>query len=150
MSHSDDLRAEISRARSGLRQAVEYVGSNWERARAPRPHEDEVWSPRQAAEHALQSDLRLAIGVARALQQPRAEICAGDSHDAGGMWLPDVETALRALDGVALLTNTVYASVNDDDLARLATLESTIGGVMTFAAWHLLDHARQVAGVEQG
>jgi hypothetical protein len=90
VSRVDELRDEIARARSGLRQAIEFAAFSWDRARAPRPDEDVVWSPRQVAEHIIAGEVGSAATITQAL--------GGALERLGPLELPDAEAALRALD----------------------------------------------------
>ncbi len=143
MSRVDNLRSEIARGRSAVRQAIEFAAPTWERPRALRPGETEVWSPRQAAEHVIAGETGTAATIARAF--------GGSLARPGPLELPDAgAAALRARDHSAALADGVLAAMTDDDLGRTAESWGNVEGVMKFTAWHLLNHARQIAGVDQG
>lgn len=142
MSDVDDLRAEIARGRSAVRQAIEFAAPTWERSRAARSGEDEVWSPRQTAEHVIAAETGTAAAIARAL--------GGSLVRPNLLQLPDADAALRALEHAAAVADDVLAAVTDDDLGAPADAWGDVAGAMKFTAWHLLNHARQIAGVDQG
>jgi len=142
VSRVDELRSEIARGHSGLREAIELAASNWERSRAPRPDEDEVWSPRQAAEHVIAGEIGAAGIIAQAL--------GGLLRRPDPPSFPDAECACAALNHAAAVTDSVLSTVIDEDLDRATEVWGNVEGVMKFVVWHLRDHARQIAGVEQG
>ena len=141
MPRTDELRQDIARARGGLREAIELAAAGWEQARAPLPGEDEVWSPRQTAEHTIAAEAGFASAIARALERSVARPQPAE--------LPDLEAALRALDVATDFADAVLESVTDDDLALDSEVAGSVEGVMKLAAWHLRNHARQILGIEQ-
>ncbi|MDA0364641.1 MAG: DinB family protein [Chloroflexi bacterium] len=127
------------RAREGLRQALELVARGWERTPVPRSADDEPWSPRQASEHAIATEFAFMGMIARAIEippPPRIQPL-----------LADPDAALRALAAAAEEAERVLGAVSDDQLEIEVEFAASVAGLMRFAAGHLREHARQVAGI---
>ena len=136
----DELRAAIERGHSGLRQAIEAAAPGWDRTRRPRPGEDEVWSPRTTAEHAIGADVAFAATLARAIgaEPPQRPELALETPDA----------ALSALAEAAELVDVVLEAVEPRHLGIETRFADNVEGVLRLAAGHLREHARQIAGIQ--
>ncbi|MGE0230081.1 MAG: hypothetical protein AB7U23_16395 [Dehalococcoidia bacterium] len=141
MSDVDDLRAEIARGHSAVRQAIEFAAPTWERPRAARSGEDEVWSPRRTAEHVIAVETSTWAAIARAL--------GGSLVRPEPLQLPDADAALPTLQHATAVADDVPEAVTDDNLGAPADAWGEVAGAMKFTAWHLLTHARQITGVDQ-
>lgn len=140
MASLDELRAAIERGRSGLRQAIEAAAPGWERERRPRPDEDEVWSPRTTAEHAIGAEVAFAATVARAIgtEPPQRPKLVLETPDA----------ALSALSEAEQLAGPVLDALEPTHLDLETSFADNVEGVLRVAAGHLREHARQIAGIQ--
>lgn len=148
MPSIDKLRLRIGANRQQLRDALVAAGSKWESA------DDEGWTPRIAAEHCIDRDFSLA-GIAAAAQrgEPPAPEHATESdvNPATKLPLATAAQAIAALERSGAASDAAFGPLSDADLSMEAELNvgdalpNTIEGVMTLAAWHLNDHAQQIA-----
>lgn len=136
----DELRSAITRGHSGLREAIDLAAPAWERARRPRPGEDEVWSPRTAAEHVIGADVGFAARVAGAIGVEPPERPALD--------LATPDAALSALAEAARAVDAVLEAVEPRHLDIETGFAGDVEGVLRLAAGHLREHARQIAGIQ--
>ncbi len=140
MASLDELRTAVAQGRSALRQAVEVATEGWEQTRSPRPGEDEAWSPRETAEHAIGAEVAFAGAVAEAIgseRPPRTPLV-----------LETPEAALSAIDEAALLADPVFEALEPRHLEMETRFADNVEGVLRLAAGHLREHAQQIAGVE--
>ena len=135
-----ELRTEIERGRSALRQAIEAAAPGWEQERAPHPGEEEAWTPRATAEHAVGAEIGFAATVAEAIgvPPPPREVYLFDTPD----------EALAAVPAAAAAADAVFAAVAEEQLSIETGFGDHVQGVLKIAAWHLRAHARQVMGLE--
>lgn len=135
------LVERLRRARHGLREAIELAAGGWERARRPRAGEDEVWTPRQVAEHAIGADVGYAAIIARTIGVAAPERVTPV--------LPSAAAALGACEQAGTLADAVLDALKGEQLILETELGVEVGDVLRAAASHLREHARQLAGVEQ-
>ena len=137
MASADELRNEITANRAALKDAISAASGRWETG------DDDNWSPRKIAEHAIGSEAAFAGMVAGVMQgkaPDRAELSLTSAADAGA-----------AVDAAAEVTDKVLRYVEDRDLAKDAPMPDgvpfpkNIEGVLQLAAYHLKDHATQIA-----
>jgi hypothetical protein len=147
MPTAAELRALITANRQKLLAALSEAGETWESA------DDDGWSPRRAAEHCIERDGGLA-GIAAAARrgEPPAEEFArtGDPEATCLLQLATAAEATTALEATGAASDAALAGLEDDALARPAelnagSLPNTLEGVLTLTAWHLNDHAEQIA-----
>ncbi len=142
MASSAELRQKIAEGHKSLRAAIEAAAGRWEQT--PNGNADE-WSPRQAAEHCLGSDVAFAGWV--------AGVMLGKAPERKDLAFPTAQDALNALSGITDPCERVYAWVEDRDLqkrcAQIGNISSqipaTLEGALQLAAYHLNDHAGQIS-----
>ncbi len=147
MATAEELRQEITANRRKLRDALGAAGEKWESA------DDDGWSPRHTAEHCIGREFGLAGIGAAAMRGDAAEWQhARTNHpgEASGFSFATAAEALAALESTAADCDAAFGAVEDDDLVKSAELDvdslpNTIEGVMRLTAWHLNDHAEQIA-----
>jgi len=147
MASMNELRDRITSNRQKLSEALAGAGDKWESA------DDDGWSPRRAAEHCIERDGGLAgIAAAAARGEPPAEEYArtGDPDAACLLSLATAADASTALETTGAASDAALAGISEADLATPAelnagSLPNTIEGVLTLTAWHLNDHAQQIA-----
>jgi hypothetical protein len=141
MPSADDYRAQVTAARTALRDAISGAGSRWETAPSGGEGED-AWSPRQVAEHAIGSERYFAGKVAGSMEgkaPERIEFSFASNAD-----------ALAALDSSVADCDKVFRYVEDRDLAKAAPMPDgapfpkSIEGFLQLNAYHLNDHAKQI------
>ena len=138
MASLDELRGAIREARAALLEAADPAAATWEQARGPESSGEEGWSPRQAAEHAISADTAFARAIADAVgldapPRPTVELTT-----------PDVAVTVSA--DVAKLADAVYEALESTHLEIETRFAGNVEGVLRFAAEHLQEHARQIAG----
>ena len=144
MPTADELRTAVAAGRTVLAAAITMAAERWE---TPGPDEADGpgWSPRQAAEHALQVELEFAKAI-----------CAACGYDApnspldGNLSLASADDALSALADIGAAIDPGVDQVRDDQLGE-STDEGMISGVpvqgmLGLAIWHLTGHASQIFG----
>ena len=139
MASAEELRTSISAGQAALREAIAGAGEVWEQAPEGGEGEDS-WSPRQAAEHVIGSEVLFVGAIAGAIDQAKPERAE--------LALASTEEALAALTAAVEVSARVYAAVTDDDLAKEAGGgNSTVESMMGIHAGHGADHAQQIASV---
>ena len=144
MPTADELRASVAAGRTVLAHAVAMAAERWE---APGPDEADGagWSPRQAAEHALQVELEFAKAICSA-----AGCDAPNSPLDGAIALASADDALAALAEISAAIDPAVGAVRDDQLADTAADGMMAGmavrDMWAFAIWHLTGHASQIYG----
>lgn len=136
MATAEELRTSISAGQAALREAIAGAGDVWENAPDDGSEGEESWSPRQAAEHVIGSEVFFAGAIAGAIDQSgpeRAELS-----------LASTEEALAALTAAVAASEQVYAALTDDDLAKEVG-SGTVESLLEIHAGHGLDHAQQIA-----
>ena len=134
MATADEIRGQIATSRTVLRGAIETadVGS-WEQTVAV-----DEWSPRQAAEHVIGAERRIAGGVAGAM--------LGKAPETPELALASPQDALAALESAVEDVNRVIRYVEDRDLTKKVGETSTIQAKMELLATHANEHAAQISG----
>ena len=144
MANADELRTAVAAGRTVLAHAITMAAERWE---TPGPNEADGpgWSPRQAAEHALQVELEFAKAI-----------CAAAGRDApnspldGALVLASADDALAALAEISAAIDPAVSPVRDDQLANTAADGMMAGmavqDMWAFAIWHLAGHASQIYG----
>jgi hypothetical protein len=135
-----ELRRKMARGRMAIREAIEFVASDWEFRHQPRPGETEVWSARETAEHAISTELWFAGLVAAVIGVSVAATY--------GIDLPTPADAEIALDEVSMAVDSVYGWVAPVQLDLETEVGRTVASVMRWSAWHLHEHAKQMVGVQ--
>ena len=147
MPTADELREAISTNREKLRDVLAAAAATWESG------DDGGWTPRAASEHCIERDAGLAGIIAAALSgEPLAEEHArtNNPEEPVRLSLANASAATAALEASGRASDAAVHDVTDADLSRPAELfagplPKTIEGAMTLAAWHLNDHAEQIA-----
>lgn len=134
MASADELRTAIESSREALRQAIKDTTGTWEQVRPG----DEEWSPRQAAEHVIGSELMFASMVAKLVDS--------SAPDRREFELASADKALAALSEVAEVSGGVFASVVDADLDTPAPYMDNVAGLMQLVATHIDEHTQQIQG----
>jgi hypothetical protein len=134
MASAEELRTAIDSSREALRRAIEDAAGTWEQA----PPGDEEWSPRQAAEHVIGSELIFASLL--------AGIVDSSAPERRQFALASADEALAALSEVAGASGGVFASVADADLETPAPYMDDVAGVMRLVATHIDEHVQQIQG----
>jgi hypothetical protein len=142
MASADEHRATIDVSRDALRDALIGAATNWEDAPGDADSDDEEdWSPRQVAEHAIRAERGFAGMIATALQRE------GPGWDE--LSLATAEEALAALGAAIIDANKVLSGLTDEDLnveaRQIADYPPTVEGIVQLASGHLDDHAKQIA-----
>ena len=144
MASADELRASVAAGRTVLAHAVTMAAERWE---TPGPDEADGpgWSPRQAAEHALQVELEFAKAICAA-----AGCNAPASPLDGAIALASADDALAALADISATIDPAVGPVRDDQLGDTAADGMMAGmavrDMWAFAIWHLTGHASQIYG----
>lgn len=143
MATANELRASIDQRHQELRAALEAAGARWE----VEPATGE-WTARQTAEH--------AIGMERMYAGLVAEALSGDAPGGKEIALASAQDALTALEEAIGACAPVLQSVSDADLSQAAELKGevpspdipkTVEGVLWLNAFHIDDHAKQIAAI---
>ena len=144
MANADELRTAVAAGRTVLAHAITMAAERWE---APGPDEaaGPGWSPRQAAEHALQVELEFAKAICGA-----AGCDAPNSPLDGAVALASADDALAALAEISAVIDPAVGPVRDDQLGDTAA-DGMMDGIAVrdmwaFAIWHLAGHASQIYG----
>ena len=135
MPTPDELRAEIAKARSAFRSALEGASANWER-QPPTGDGEEAWSPRQVAEHTIGAEPWFTT-----------QVCVSCSYPGLDPIEPSYATAadaLKAFDEVSKNCDGRLKYVTDTDLTMKHERMETVAGVMQGNAMHLNEHAAQI------
>lgn len=143
MSQADALRSEIAASRAALRAAIAASGANWETAKGTADDGEAGWSPRQAAEHVIPSDLFFAGAICTACGYD------GPANPLSSTEFATAEDAVAALDAAAAAFDSKINYVQDEELGKTAggdegMAAAPVALLMQGASWHLLDHAAQI------
>lgn len=147
MPTADELRQTISTNREKLRNTLAAAAATWESG------DDDGWTPRAAAEHCIERDAGLAGIIAAALSgEPLAEEHARTNNPEAPVQLSlaTAADASAALEASGRAIDAAVRTVTDADLPKAADLYAgpmpkTIESALALAAWHLNDHADQIA-----
>lgn len=140
MASADECRATIDANRDALRNALMGAGGSWDQS--PSESDDEAeWSPRQVAEHAIAAERSFASMV--------AAVTSAEAPERQELSLATVEEAIAAFEAAINDANAVLLGLTDDDLAiearAVGSFPPTVEGVLQLTAYHLEDHAQQIA-----
>ena len=140
MASADECRATIDAKRDALREALIGAGASWDQPPSE-SDDEEQWSPRQVAEH--------AIGGERSFAGMIAAVTDVEAPERQELSLATVEEAIAALDAAIKDANTVLLGLSDDDLAiearAIGNFPPSVEGILQLAAHHLDDHSKQIA-----
>ena len=135
-----ELLARWKRGHRALAEALPLAAQTWEQARPPRADEDEVWTPREVAAHAIGADLRFCEMIAQACGLERPVPVPDPAYD-------DPTAAEETRRRVQEAVRPVLAALTPEHLGAPTEFADNAGGVLRVAAWHLRDHAQQMLGV---
>lgn len=140
MASADECRATIDAKRDALREALIGAGASWDQPPSE-SDDEEQWSPRQVAEH--------AIGAERTFAGMIASVTDAEAPERQELSLATVEEAIAALEAAINDANTVLLGLSDDDLAiearEIGNFPPSVEGILQLAAYHLDDHSKQIA-----
>lgn len=141
MATVQELRASIEEKRRNLHEAIESASDRWEVASGP-----DEWTPRATAEHAISMEWMYAGMLAEAVQ--------GDAPERQTLSLANAQEALSALEAAIQDCTPGLRNVTGADLSKPAEIRGevpspdipkTVEGVLWLTAFHLDDHAQQIA-----
>ena len=135
MPTPDELRAEIAKARSAFRSALEGAGASWEQKPAAGEGE-ESWSPREAAEHTIGAEPWFTTQVCKT--------CGYPGLDPVKPAYATAAEALTAFDEISANCDGLLKHVSKTDIAIKHERMETVAGVMKHNAEHLNEHAAQI------
>ena len=143
MPTADELRASVAAARTVLRTAITAAADNWETPKGTADDGEAGWSPRQAAEHAIPSEMMFADAI-----------CAACGYDGPENPLPgepsfaSAADALAALDAVVAAADSKVDHVQDAELGKETAAFGfdavSVTWLMEMDVWHLADHSAQM------
>ena len=143
MPTADELRASVAAARIVLRTAITAAADNWETPKGTADDGEAGWSPRQAAEHVIPSELMFtdAICVACGYDGPENPLTGEPSFATAA-------DALAALDAVVAAADSKVDYVQDEELGKEAPAFGfdavSVAWLMEMDVWHLADHSAQM------
>ena len=143
MATADELRASVAAARTVLRTAITAAADNWETPKGTADDGEAGWSPRQAAEHVIPSELMFTDAICAA--------CGYDGPENPLTGEPSFATAadaLAALDAVVAAADSKVDYVQDEELGKEAPAFGfeavSVAWLMEMDVWHLADHSAQM------
>ena len=143
MATADELRASVAAARTVLRTAITAAADNWETPKGTAADGEAGWSPRQAAEHVIPSELMFTSAI--------CEACGYDGPENPLTGEPSFATAadaLAALDAVIAAADSRVDYVQDEELGKEAPAFGfdavSVAWLMEMDVWHLADHSAQM------
>ena len=143
MPTADELRASVAAARTVLRTAITAAADNWETPKGTVADGEAGWSPRQAAEHVIPSELMFTDAICAA--------CGYDGPENPLTGEPSFATAadaLAALDAVVAAADSRVDYVQDEELGKEAPAFGfdavSVAWLMEMDVWHLADHSAQM------
>jgi DinB superfamily len=147
MASAEELRQAITSNRQKLREALSAARDRWESG------DDSGWSPRAIAEHCIGREFGLGGIAAAAMLGEAADrryTRTNGPGEASEFSFATAAEALSALEGTGAACDEAFQDVGDGDLGRPAELDAgdlpkNLEGVMRLTAWHLNDHAKQIA-----
>lgn len=132
MATPDELRTTITASRDELRQAIHAASARWNQ-----PLPDDEWTPRQAAEHAIGSEVRFA-----------SEVCIACGYPGLDPWEANYVSANEALAGLeqaGAKADGRLKYVTDGDLLHVhEEWKASVADIMAYHARHLREHAEQL------
>ena len=143
MPTANELRAGIAGGRAVLRAAIQASSDNWDTPKGTADEGEAGWSPRQAAEHVIPSEVMFAGGICTACGYD------GPENPLTSTEFATADAALAALDAVSAACDSKVNHVQDDELSKSAGGEGLAGlpvaALMIADLWHLADHAAQIS-----
>ena len=143
MPTADELRASVAAARTVLRTAITASADNWETPKGTTDDGEAGWSPRQAAEHAVPSEMMFADAICAA--------CGYDGPEnplTGEPSFASAAEALAALDIVVAAADSKVDYVQDAELGKETAAFGfdavSVAWLMEMDVWHLADHSAQM------
>ena len=140
---ADELRANVAAARTVLRAAIATAADSWETPKGTAADGEAGWSPRQAAEHAIPSELMFTDAI-----------CAACGYDGpenpldGEPSFASAADALAALDAVIAAADSKVDYVQDEELGKTTAAFGfeavSVAWLMEMDVWHLADHSAQM------
>lgn len=141
MATASELTATINQRRQELRAAIEAASSTWGQSPG-----GEEWSPQKTAEH--------TVGMAWMYAGLLADALKIDAPQRGEISFETPQAALSALEAAIADAEAGLSKVTDADLTTPAEIKGevpspdvpkTVEGVLWLTAFHLDDHAKQIA-----
>ena len=143
MPTADELRASVAAARAVLRTAITAAADNWETPKGAADDSGPGWSPRQAAEHAVPSEMMFADAICAACGYDGPENPLGDAPS-----FASAADALAALDAVVAAADSKVEYVQDAELGKETAAFGfdavSVAWLMEMDVWHLADHSAQM------
>ena len=143
MPTADELRASVAAARAVLRTAITAAADNWETPKGVADDGEAGWSPRQAAEHAVPSEMMFADAICAACGYDGPENPLGDAPS-----FASAAEALAALDAVTAAADSKVDYVQDAELGKETAAFGfdavSVAWLMEMDVWHLADHSAQM------
>ena len=147
MASAEELRQAISSNGEKLSAALSAIGDRWETG------DDGGWSPRAIAEHCIGREFDLGGIAAAAMRGEAADrryARTNEPGEASEFSFATAADALIALEGTGAACDEAFRGIEDGDLVKPAELDAgdmpkNLEGVMRLTAWHLNDHAEQIA-----
>ena len=143
MPTADELRASVAAARTVLRTAIAASADNWETPKGTADDGEAGWSPRQAAEHAVPSEMMFADAICAA--------CGYDGPEnplTGEPSFASAAEALTALEVVVAAADSKVNYVQDEELGKETAAFGfdavSVAWLMEMDVWHLADHSAQM------
>jgi hypothetical protein len=139
MASPNELRADLVEARADLQSAFHDAHANW--GKAPKSGDgEEAWSPMQAAEHTIETEIFFTSNIAVACGAPALEAPGIDCSTPGN--------AAASLTRVSALCDHTLRHVSEPDLSKTyknaqgepRTVEKALG----IMASHAREHAQQI------
>ena len=156
MATPDELRVAIADARQELKQAFVAASDGWERQSA-QSEDEEPWTVRQTAEHAVESELVFANEVCTSCGYPGPENPFTQSpltfirgHLPEEIQLANARGAEDALEKAVAAADAKMKYVTETDLAMKNEHFGTVGELMERWTRHLQRHAAQIRSAAQG
>ncbi len=140
MATPDELRAEIATARDALRTALQAASpSTWEQQPVGRTDGEESWSPRQAAEHVVGTELYYTTLVCKACGYPEPD----SPFEGGKPSFATVDAARASFDEAVAAADSKIKYITETDLA-IARDEGTVESLVALWPEHTREHAAQI------
>ena len=142
MASPKELRQAIVEARADLQAAFHDAHDTWETKPAGAPEGEDAWSPRQAAEHVIGTEVFFASSISQACGAPKLDRPPIDASTPAA--------AAASLTRCGAIADNVLRHVSDADLAK--TQEMRVGPMsveqmMALIARHDHGHAEQIRAV---
>jgi hypothetical protein len=140
MPSPKEFRAAIVESRAQLQEALHGAHESWERKPQSRDEED-AWSPRQVAEHAIGSEWFFTNAISQA--------CGAPALDRPSLDVSSPATAAATATRLGATCDNILRHVSDQDLEKTWNLGSQLGTrnvaeLLTIYAGHLENHVNQL------